>query len=181
MRCSKNGRGARRYKSGFVCKDGRRKTVRKPLSGFTQDVFSAEVWLASAPLHEAGKTTKSGDTLKTGIGRGQLSFASDNPSSNPNACPLISTFSKPHSEVASTTTPPRRSAFEKMLSGFLRSSDRKSAQPNPDFYRNLRPSYFIFVLKNRIRAASRSSTDSPFSANSRLSAAAVRNRPSISV
>src|SRR5699024_5022635 len=52
---------------------------------------------------EAGKTTKSGDTLKTGIGRGQLSFASDNPSSNPNACPLIFTFSKPHSEVASTT------------------------------------------------------------------------------
>ena len=77
--------------------------VRKPRSKCVEDVFSAEVWLASSPLHEAGKTTKSGNTLKTGIGRGQLSFASDNPSSNPNACPLISTFSKPHSEVASTT------------------------------------------------------------------------------
>ena len=77
--------------------------VRKPRSKCVEDVFSAEVWLASSPLHEAGKTTKSGNTLKTGIGRGQLSFASDNPSSNPNACPLTSTFSKPHSEVASTT------------------------------------------------------------------------------
>ena len=90
-----------RYKSGFVCEDERRKNVRKPLSKCVEDVFSAQVWLASAPLHEAGKTTRSGNTLKTGIGRGQLSFASDNPSSNPNACPLISTFSKPHSEVAS--------------------------------------------------------------------------------
>ena len=71
-----------------------------------EDVFSAGIWLASAPLHEAGKTTKSGNTLKAGIGRGQLGFASDNPSSNPNACPLISTFSKPHSEVASTTHTP---------------------------------------------------------------------------
>ena len=83
--------------------DGRADHVRKPWSGFTQDVFSAEVWLASAPLHEAGKTTRSGNTLKTGIGRGQLSFASDNPSSNPNACPLISIFSKPRSEVATAT------------------------------------------------------------------------------
>ena len=91
------------FKSGFVCEDGRSEKVRKPLSKCVEDVFSAEVWLASAPLHEAGKTTRSGNTLKTGIGRGQLSFASDNPSSNPNACPLISTFSKPHSEVASTT------------------------------------------------------------------------------
>ena len=48
-----------RNKSGFVCEDERRKNVRKPRSGFTQDVFSAEVWLASAPLHETGKTTKS--------------------------------------------------------------------------------------------------------------------------
>ena len=30
-------------------------------------------------------------------------FASDTLSSDPNACPLISTFSRPHSEVASTT------------------------------------------------------------------------------
>ena len=96
-----------------MCEDGRRKTVRKPRSGFTQDVFSAEVWLASAPLHEAGKTTRSGNTLKTGIGRGQLSFASDNPSSNPNACPLISTFSKPHSEVASTTHTSALKCFRK--------------------------------------------------------------------
>ena len=57
--------------------------------------------IGSAPWGR--KTTRSGNMLKTGIGRGQLSFASDNPSSNPNACPLISTFSKPHSEVASTT------------------------------------------------------------------------------
>ena len=101
------------FKSGFVCEDGRQKTVRKPRSGFTQDVFNAEVWLASAPLHEAGKITKSGNTLKTGIGRGQLSFASDNPSSNPNACPLISTFSKPHSEVASTTHTSAQKRFRK--------------------------------------------------------------------
>ena len=58
-------------KSGFVCEDGRRKNVRKPLSKCVEDVFSAEVWLASAPLHEAGKTTRSGNTPKTGIGRGE--------------------------------------------------------------------------------------------------------------
>ena len=111
-------------KSGFVCEDGRRKNVRKPRSGFTQDVFSAEVWLASAPLHEAGKTTRSGNTLKTGIGRGQLSFASDNPSSNPNACPLISTFSKPHSEVASVSRTHDLKGFRKgasLFSGLLKS------------------------------------------------------------
>ena len=102
-----------RYKSGFVCEDERRKNVRKPLSKCVEDVFSAQVWLASAPLHEAGKTTRSGNTLKTGIGRGQLSFASDNPSSNPNACPLISTFSKPHSEVASTTHTSALKCFRK--------------------------------------------------------------------
>ena len=91
-----------------------------------EDVFSAGIWLASAPLHEAGKTTKSGNTLKAGIGRGQLGFASDNPSSNPNACPLISTFSKPHSEVASTThIPALKGSFEKALRCFLVSSKRK--------------------------------------------------------
>ena len=58
--------------------------------------------MASSPLHEAGKTTKSGDTLKPGR-REELGFASDTLSSAPNACPLISTFSRPHSEVASTT------------------------------------------------------------------------------
>ncbi len=97
-----------------------RGNVRKPRSGVVQDVFSAEVWLASAPLHEAGKTTKSGNTLKTGIGRGQLGFASDNPSSKPNACPLISTFSKPHSEVTSAThIPALKGSFEKALRCFL--------------------------------------------------------------
>ncbi|HJD34679.1 MAG TPA: hypothetical protein H9911_09090, partial [Candidatus Mediterraneibacter tabaqchaliae] len=65
--------------------------------------FSAGIWLASAPLHEAGKTTKSGNTLKPGIRREELGFASDTLSSDSNACPLISTFSKPHSEVTSTT------------------------------------------------------------------------------
>ena len=87
-----------------------------------EDVFSAGIWLASAPLHEAGKTTKSGNTLKAGIGRGQLGFASDNPSSNPNACPLISTFSKPHSEVASTTHTPALKGVRKgasLFSGFV--------------------------------------------------------------
>ena len=115
------------FKSGFVCEDGRQKTVRKPRSGFTQDVFSAEVWLASAPLHEAGKITKSGNTLKTGIGRGQLSFASDNPSSNPNACPLISIFSKPHSEVASTT-------HTSALKRFRREAQRFSTFIRPGVY-----------------------------------------------
>ena len=96
-----------------MCDDERRKNVRKPLSKCVEDVFSAEVSLASAPLHEAGKTTRSGNKLKTGIGRGQLSFASDNPSSNPNACPLISTFSKPHSEVTSTTHTSALKCFRK--------------------------------------------------------------------
>ena len=121
-------------KSGFVCEDERRKNVRKPLSKCVEDVFSAEVWLASAPLHEAGKTTRSGNTLKTGIGRGQLSFASDNPSSNPNACPLISTFSKPHSEVASTTHTSALKRFRKDAQRFfLRSSDREFPQANAGF------------------------------------------------
>ena len=92
-----------------------------------EDVFSAGIWLASAPLHEAGKTTKSGNTLKAGIGRGQLGFASDNPSSNPNACPLISTFSKPHSEVASTTHTPALKGIPKrrfaLFSGFFKPED----------------------------------------------------------
>ena len=77
--------------------------VRKQRSAWVEDVFSAGIWLASAPLHEAGKTTKSGNTLKPGIRREELGSASDTLSSDPNACPLISTFSRPHSEVASTT------------------------------------------------------------------------------
>ena len=78
-----------------------------------EDVFSAGIWLASAPLHEAGKTTRSWNTLKAGIRREELGFASDNLSSDPNACPLISTFSKPHSEVASTTHLPALKGFRK--------------------------------------------------------------------
>ena len=49
------------------------------------------------------KHPKTGNTLKAGIRREELGSASDPLSSDPNACPLISTFSKPHSEVASTT------------------------------------------------------------------------------
>ena len=43
--------------------------VRKQRSAWVEDIFSAGIWLASAPLHEAGKTTKSGNTLKAGIRR----------------------------------------------------------------------------------------------------------------
>ena len=110
-----------------------RKNVRKPRSGFTQDVFSAEVWLASASLHEAGKTTRSGNTLKTGIGRGQLSFASDNPSSNPNACPLISIFSKPHSEVASTIRTRSEYVFNILLQCFRPIYSTPGSPTNPDY------------------------------------------------
>ena len=81
--------------------DGRQ-GVRKPLSGFTQDVFSAEVWLASAPLHEAGRTKKSASTLKAKLGIGQLAFVSDNSDAQFNAYLQILSSSKPHSEVAST-------------------------------------------------------------------------------
>ena len=87
--------------------------VRKPRSVYIQDVFSAGRWLASAPLHEAGKTTRSGNTLKPGVRREELGSASDNLSSDPNAYPLISTFSKPHSEVASTTHLPALKRFRK--------------------------------------------------------------------
>ena len=94
-----------------------------------EDVFSAERWLASAPLHEAGKTTGSGDTLKTGVRREELGSASDNLSSDPNAYPLISTFSKPHSEVASTTHLPALKRFRKGASlVFWFSSRRKVPQ-----------------------------------------------------
>ena len=93
---------------------------RKQWSACVEDVFSAGRWLASAPLHEAGKTTKSGNTLKPGIRREELGFASDNPSSDPNAYPLISTFSKPHSEVTSTThLPELKGGSEKALRCFL--------------------------------------------------------------
>ena len=61
--------------------------------------------------------------LKSGIRREELGFASDTLSSDPNACPLISTFSKPHSEVASTTHIPALKDFRKgasLFSGFLK-------------------------------------------------------------
>ena len=48
------------------------------------------------------------------------------------------------------------------------------------FYLILRLSYLLFVFRKRISAAYLSSTVSAFSANSRLSAAAVRNLASIS-
>ncbi|HIX49057.1 MAG TPA: hypothetical protein H9981_08645, partial [Candidatus Mediterraneibacter caccavium] len=80
---------------------------------------SAGIWLASAPLHEAGKTTKSENTLKPGIRREELGSASNNPSSDPNAYPLISTFSKPHSEVTSTThIPALKSVRERRFAVF---------------------------------------------------------------
>ncbi len=40
--------------------------------GVVEDVFCARVWVASAPLHRAGKTTKSEDMLNTKFGNGQL-------------------------------------------------------------------------------------------------------------
>ena len=122
--------------------------VRKPRSKCVEDIFSAEVWLASAPLHEAGKTTKSGNTLKAGIRREELGSASDTLSSAPNACPLISTFSKPHSEVASATRiSALKGSFEKALRCFLVCSRRKvpskcsvkKAQREGNFFDKRRP------------------------------------------
>ena len=111
--------GAGKDKSVFAGELSCWRNVRKHRSGCVEDVFSAGIWLASAPLHEAGKTTKSGNTLKPGIRREELGFASDNLSSDPNAYPLISTFSRPHSEVASTTHIPALNGFEKALRCFL--------------------------------------------------------------
>ena len=50
-----------------------------------EDVFRACARVASAPLHEASKTIKSGTMLRAEIGRGQLAFVSDNPPANFNA------------------------------------------------------------------------------------------------
>ena len=47
------------------------------------------------------------------------SLRSDNPIAKLNACTLISTFSKPYSEVASATHTPRRKAVEEALRCFL--------------------------------------------------------------
>ena len=66
------------------------------------------------------KHPKTGNTLKAGIRREDLGSASDTLSSDPNACPLISTFSRPHSEVASTIhIPALKGSFEKALRCFL--------------------------------------------------------------
>ena len=68
-----------------------------------EDVFSAGIWLASAPLHEAERTRKSASMLKAKQGIGQLDFVSDNSDALFNAYLQILSSSKPHSEVASTT------------------------------------------------------------------------------
>ena len=103
--------------------DGRPDHVRKLWSGFTQDVFSAEVWLASAPLHEAGRTKKSASTLKAKLDIGQLAFVSDNSDAQFNAYLQILSSSKPHSEVASTTHTSALKRFRKdapLFPGFIR-------------------------------------------------------------
>ena len=120
-------------KSVFVGGTSRRLNVRKQWRAVIEDVFSAGRWLASAPLHEAGKTTGSGDTLKTGIRREELGFASNNLSSDPNAYPLISTFSKPHSEVASTTHLPALKGFRKGAPLFSGLAQDGRSPTNPDF------------------------------------------------
>ena len=110
-------------KSGFVCEDDRRKNVRKPRSKCVEDVFSAEVWLASAPLHEARRTKKSASTLKAKMGIGQLAFVSNNSDAQFNAYLQILSSSKPHSEVASTTHTSALKRFRKdapLFSGFIR-------------------------------------------------------------
>ena len=123
-----------RIKSGFVCEDRRQKNVRKPRSKCVEDVFSAEVWLASAPLHEAGRTKKSASTLKAKLGIGQLDFVSNNSDAQFNAYLQILSSSKPHSEVASTTHTSALKRFEKTASRcFLGSSYRESPQANAGF------------------------------------------------
>ena len=95
-----------------MCEDGRQKTVRKPRSGFTQDVSAREVWLASAPLHEAGKITKSGNTLKTGLEEGNSASPQTILFQSQRMSPDFY-FSKPHSEVASTTHTSALKCFRK--------------------------------------------------------------------
>ena len=125
--------------------------VRNQRSAVIEDVFSAGIWLASAPLHEAGKTTKSGDTLKPGIRREELGFASDTPSSDPNAYPLISTFSKPHSEVTSTTHIPALKSVQERCSAvfcfphFFQASFRSHlSHPYPRAERKFRKGASLF-------------------------------------
>ena len=60
-----------------------------------EDVFSAGIWLASAPLHEAERTRKSASMLKAKQGIGQLDFVSDNSDALFNAYLQILSSSKP--------------------------------------------------------------------------------------
>ena len=83
---------------------------------------------------------RSMSTLKPGIRREELGSASDTLSSGPNACPLISTFSKPHSEVASTThIPALKGSSEKALRCFLVFSSLGFASDNPSSDPNAYP------------------------------------------
>ena len=77
------------------------------------------IWLASAPLHEASITTKSGTMLKAETGRRQLGFASDNPPCQFQRIVPDFSYTKLHSEVASTTHIPALNGFEKALRCFL--------------------------------------------------------------
>ena len=84
-----------------------------------ETVFCAGVRVASAPLHGTRKITKSGNMLKTEIGREQLSFASNNLSANFNACYRISIFLRSIPKSPQPPAHPRRKAFEKALRCFL--------------------------------------------------------------
>ena len=87
--------------------DGKRlREVKAPSEKQIEDVFSTGMRVASAPSSWAIKTKKSWNMLKTGIGRGQLSFASDNPSAYPNACPRISSFYNPIPQSPQTPAHP---------------------------------------------------------------------------
>ena len=105
-----------------MCVDRRSKRIRKSRSKCVEDVFSSEVWLASAPLHEAGRTKRSASTLKAKLGIGQLAFVSDNSDARFNAYLQILSSSKPLSEVASTTHTSELKRFRKdalLFSGFI--------------------------------------------------------------
>ena len=82
---------------------GGRKTSENRGANVSRTVFSAEVWLASAPLHEARRTKKSASTLKAKLGIGQLDFVSNNSDAQFNAYLQILSSSKPYSEVTSAT------------------------------------------------------------------------------
>ena len=95
----------------------------------------------------SGKTTKSGNMLKSGIRREELGFASDTLSSDPNACPLISTFSRSHSEVASTThLPARRENVLHQTNGF-RESIQYIGPANPDYAVLMLPLCMLYYVQ----------------------------------